>query len=159
VAAQVFTERGYDATGMEHLAKAAGITKSSFYHHVSGKEELLRRSLDRALGHPVCGVGGRRFRPAVVRLEQVLRGSVRCGGGTAARDVALRVRGTPTWKRAAVARRREFGSSVAELVLRPRRPGPGADIEPDLRALAVRHGELADTSGNTPGGGWTPTRW
>src|SRR4051812_14433566 len=49
VAAQAFLQRGYDATSMEDLSRAAGITKSSFYHHVSGKEALLRGALDRAL--------------------------------------------------------------------------------------------------------------
>ena len=41
VAVAVFNERGYDGTSMEHLSKAAGISKSSIYHHVVGKEELL----------------------------------------------------------------------------------------------------------------------
>lgn len=49
VAARVFIERGYDATSMEDLSAAAGITKSSFYHHVRGKEGLLRAALERAL--------------------------------------------------------------------------------------------------------------
>ena len=49
VAARVFNERGYDATSMEDLSAAAGITKSSFYHHVRGKEALLRAALERAL--------------------------------------------------------------------------------------------------------------
>ncbi|NJP81605.1 helix-turn-helix transcriptional regulator, partial [Streptomyces sp. AA8] len=40
VAVEVFNERGYDGTSMEHLSKAAGISKSSIYHHVKGKEEL-----------------------------------------------------------------------------------------------------------------------
>ncbi len=34
---------------MEHLSRAAGISKSSIYHHVSGKEELLGRAVGRAL--------------------------------------------------------------------------------------------------------------
>ena len=42
VAVAEFNTRGYDATSMEDLSRAAGITKSSFYHHISGKEELLR---------------------------------------------------------------------------------------------------------------------
>src|ERR1700754_1731278 len=49
VAVQEFNARGYDATSMEDLSRAAGITKSSFYHHVSGKEDLLRAALERAL--------------------------------------------------------------------------------------------------------------
>lgn len=49
VAVRVFNERGYDGTSMEHLSKAVSISKSSIYHHVSGKEELLRRAVSRAL--------------------------------------------------------------------------------------------------------------
>jgi len=49
VAVRVFNERGYDGTSMEDLARAAGISKSSFYHHVSGKEALLAAACDRAL--------------------------------------------------------------------------------------------------------------
>src|SRR6476619_1713607 len=52
VAVAVFNEQGYDAASMEDLSRAAGITKSSFYHHVSGKESLLRAALERA----VCAV-------------------------------------------------------------------------------------------------------
>src|SRR5258708_19795134 len=49
VAVTVFNQRGYDGTSMEHLADKLGISKSSIYHHVSGKSELLRLSIDRPL--------------------------------------------------------------------------------------------------------------
>jgi AcrR family transcriptional regulator len=75
VAVEVFNVRGYDGTSMEDLAKAAGITKSSIYHHVSGKEELLRLAVARALDglfsvldEPEAVEGG-----AASRLEYVIR--------------------------------------------------------------------------------------
>src|SRR6202034_3634664 len=49
VAVEVFNERGYDGASMEDLSRRLGIAKSGIYHHVSGKEELLRLALDRAL--------------------------------------------------------------------------------------------------------------
>jgi AcrR family transcriptional regulator len=49
IALIVFLEQGYDGTSMADLSAAAGITKSSLYHHVSSKEELLRLGIDRAL--------------------------------------------------------------------------------------------------------------
>ena len=49
VAVQVFTERGYDGTSMEHLSRASGLSKSSLYHHIDSKEHLLRLALERAV--------------------------------------------------------------------------------------------------------------
>jgi AcrR family transcriptional regulator len=44
----VFSERGYDGTTMADLARATGLTKAAIYHHVQGKEHLLRLALERA---------------------------------------------------------------------------------------------------------------
>ena len=49
IAVPLFVARGYDATRVEHIAKAANISQSSLYHHVKGKEELLERALIRAI--------------------------------------------------------------------------------------------------------------
>ena len=78
VAATTFTERGYDGTSMEDLARKLGITKSAIYHHVSGKDELLRLATNRALDglsaviDEAATVEGR----AIDRLELVVRRSV-----------------------------------------------------------------------------------
>src|SRR5262249_16040664 len=40
-AAQIICEKGYDATSMNDIAEAVGITKSGLYHLVSGKRNLL----------------------------------------------------------------------------------------------------------------------
>jgi TetR/AcrR family transcriptional regulator, cholesterol catabolism regulator len=41
VAAQLFVERGYDATSMQEIADRMGILKGSVYHYVKTKEDLL----------------------------------------------------------------------------------------------------------------------
>ena len=49
VAIEEFTKRGYDGTSIEHLSTATGLSKSSLYHHVEGKEHILRLGLERAV--------------------------------------------------------------------------------------------------------------
>jgi AcrR family transcriptional regulator len=49
VAVGVFAERGYDGTTIDDIAAAAGVAKSSIYHHVDNKAELLELAVDRAM--------------------------------------------------------------------------------------------------------------
>ncbi|MDI3384777.1 TetR/AcrR family transcriptional regulator [Streptomyces sp. B-S-A8] len=118
VAVRIFNERGYDGTSMEHLSKAAGISKSSIYHHVAGKEELLRRAVSRALDglFEILGEEHARVGRAVDRLEYVTRRMV--GVLTAELPyvtLLLRVRGNTATEQWALERRREFDHEVAEL--------------------------------------------
>ncbi|MFB6985435.1 TetR/AcrR family transcriptional regulator [Streptomyces sp. NPDC056178] len=119
VAVRVFNERGYDGTSMEHLSKAAGISKSSIYHHVAGKEELLRRAVSRALDglFGILDEPGATQGRAIEQVEYVTRRTV---------DVLiaelpyvtllLRVRGNTTTERWAMERRREFDHRVTDLL-------------------------------------------
>lgn len=131
-AALLFYERGYDGTSMEELSKRLGITKSAIYHHVSGKEELLRQIVDRALDglFAVADDVQRRDGPAVERLEHLVRGSVHV---LAERlpfvTVLLRVRGNSDVELEALARRRQFDRIVARLVAQAEAEG---DIRPDV---------------------------
>jgi len=43
----LFAERGYEAVGVDDIAAAAGIATPSFYHHFSGKADLLWATLSR----------------------------------------------------------------------------------------------------------------
>ncbi len=130
VVAREFLARGYDATSMDDLGRATGLTKSTFYHHVASKEELLRLAVARAvdalfavLDEPPATVGR-----AVDRLEHVLRRSA---------DVLvellpyvtllLRVRGNTEAERWALSRRREFDTRLSALV-------QSAIDEDDIRA-------------------------
>jgi AcrR family transcriptional regulator len=138
VAVEVFNERGYDGASMEDLSRRLGIAKSGIYHHVSGKEELLRLALDRALDG--LWEAGERARgldaPAIERLEALVRDAVLV---LAERlpyvTLLLRVRGNTEVERAALDRRRAFDALVADLVAEAERDGDiRADVDPRLAA-------------------------
>ncbi|GAB5602261.1 TetR/AcrR family transcriptional regulator [Thermus sp. FJN-A] len=40
-AAKLFTEKGYEATSVQDLAQALGLSKAALYHHFRSKEEVL----------------------------------------------------------------------------------------------------------------------
>ncbi|HEY0402894.1 MAG TPA: TetR/AcrR family transcriptional regulator [Blastococcus sp.] len=137
VAVAVFNERGYEATSMDELALRAGITKSAIYHHVPGKEELLRLAVDRALDglfavtrEPEATTG-----PAIGRLEHVVRGSVRVlTAELPFVTLLLRVRGNTDVERAALERRREFDRIVSDLVRAAEREG---SVRPDVDPAVI----------------------
>ena len=86
VAVEEFNTRGYDATSMEDISRAAGITKSSFYHHVTGKEDLLRAALERALDglFGILDEPDVAGRPPLDRLRHIVRRQVEVLPGRAA---------------------------------------------------------------------------
>src|SRR5258708_33961089 len=40
-AAQIILRKGYDATSINDIANALGMTKAGLYHYINGKKELL----------------------------------------------------------------------------------------------------------------------
>ena len=141
VAVEVFNVRGYDGTSMEDLAKAAGITKSSIYHHVTGKEELLRLAVTRALD----GLFGVLEEPeatqgaAVDRYAYVIRCTcLELADKLPYVTLLLRVRGNTAAEREALARRREFDHRVADLAAAAIADGDlRADLDPRLTSRLV----------------------
>ncbi|GHJ40305.1 TetR/AcrR family transcriptional regulator [Streptomyces sp. TS71-3] len=139
VAVTVFNERGYDGTSMEHLSRAAGISKSSIYHHVSGKEELLRRAVSRALDglFGILDEEHARVGRAVERLEYVTRRMVQVLTAELPYvTLLLRVRGNTATERWALERRRDFDHQVAALLKEAAADG---DVRGDVEVrLATR---------------------
>ena len=134
---EVFNERGYDGTSMEDLSGRLGIGKSSIYHHVASKEQLLHLALDHALtGLESASEQIRTSEgPAVERLEMLLRRSIavlidRLPYVT----LLLRVRGNSTVERQALTRRRQIDHLVTDLVQEAVRDGA---LRPDLDPAVV----------------------
>lgn len=138
VAVAEFNARGYDATSMEHLSRAAGITKSSFYHHVSGKEQLLRMALERALSglFGILDEMGAQEGPPMDRLRHIVRRQVEVLTAELPYvTLLLRVRGNTETERWALDRRRAFDAAVAALVADAAAHGQvRADVDPALAA-------------------------
>jgi AcrR family transcriptional regulator len=132
VAVEVFIERGYDGTSMEDLARATGISKSSIYHHIASKEQLLRLALERALGavfaateEPAATSG-----PAVQRLEYVIGRMVEVLAAELPYvTLLLRVRGNTATERWALDRRREFDRFMRRLFVAAAEAG---DVRQDV---------------------------
>ncbi|HEX3605682.1 MAG TPA: TetR/AcrR family transcriptional regulator [Candidatus Dormibacteraeota bacterium] len=119
VAVEVFNLRGYDGTSMEDLAQACGITKSSIYHHVRSKEELLRLAVSRALDmlNAVLEEAETREGRAIDRLEHMVRGSIRVVVEELPYvTLLLRVRGNTRAEQWALQRRREFDNRLSQIV-------------------------------------------
>ncbi|MGA9101151.1 TetR/AcrR family transcriptional regulator [Aeromicrobium sp.] len=119
VAVEVFTARGYDGTSMEHLSRASGLSKSSIYHHVDGKEQLLRLALERALDPLLDSldaddvIAGR----AIDRLHHLVRRDVQILADRLPYvTLLLRVHGNTETERWALDQRRTFDRRVARLV-------------------------------------------
>jgi AcrR family transcriptional regulator len=132
VAVDAFNERGYDATSMDELASRLGVTKSAIYHHVSGKVELLRLALDRALDalSAVTEEPGATTGRAIDRLEHVVRRSVHVlTAELPFVTLLLRVRGNSEVEQAALQRRRELDRIVTDLVRAAEEEG---DVRPDV---------------------------
>jgi AcrR family transcriptional regulator len=120
VAVAVFLEHGYDRASMGDIARASGLGKSSLYHHVSGKEELLDRGVGRALDVLIGMLEEAEADSsglAVERLRRIVRRTVEITMDYLP-EVALllRVRGNSEAERHAVDRRREFDRRVSRVV-------------------------------------------
>lgn len=136
VAVVLFNERGYDGTGMEELGRRLGLSKSSIYHHISGKEQLLELAVNRALDalFAVLDEDRKPRSTATAHLEHVVRRSVEvlCAELPYV-TLLLRVHGNSKVEQQALARRREFDHSIADLVARAAAEGSVRDdIAPHL---------------------------
>ncbi|WP_205698824.1 TetR/AcrR family transcriptional regulator [Conexibacter sp. SYSU D00693] len=59
VAAQLFSQSGYAAVGVDEIGRRAGMTGPGIYRHFAGKDEILATLLEQVLDGIVSATGGR----------------------------------------------------------------------------------------------------
>ncbi|KMO81987.1 TetR/AcrR family transcriptional regulator [Mycolicibacterium obuense] len=119
VAVQVFTDRGYDGTSFQHLSAASGLSKSSIYHHIDGKEQLLRLGLERALEPLIASTteDAATTGPAVDRLGYLIRRNLQIMAERLPYvTLLLNVHGNTEPERWALEQRRSYDKFVAGVV-------------------------------------------
>jgi AcrR family transcriptional regulator len=137
VATELFYRQGYDATSMQDIAAAAKINKSSLYHHIWGKEELLEA---------ICG---RAFAPLNASLEQAVTrdagpgqrvllafaGAVRTAlADPRGTSIIVRLQGKSEVAERVKGWRRDYEQRFADLIALAQKSG---DVRADIGALML----------------------
>ncbi|MBB2943534.1 AcrR family transcriptional regulator [Actinoplanes lutulentus] len=135
-AVRLFNTHGYDATSMFDVAESLNITKSTLYHHVSSKEQLLTMAVDRGLDGLFEAAAHSTQTTATAQLEDLIKKSVHV---LAERlefvTLLLRVHGNTEAEQHALTRRREFDRIVTDLVEKAQAEGGiRSDVDPATAA-------------------------
>lgn len=111
-AAQLFAEKGYEATSLDNIAERLGMHKATLYHYVDNKESILYQCLVLSFGD----------------IDQVIE-------GTKDRKVPVLERLRMFVRSLAVAQNNDFGRCLVLVGSRPLEMTPGGEIRQFQRRL------------------------
>ena len=141
-AAQIFRDRGYDATSVSDIARALGITKAGLYHYFESKEALLFEitsyGLDRVRDEVI--LPARAVRDPEARLRQMVTRHARIAtqGRGAIAQIVDEVRALPPPARKRVEERmRAYVDLVRETLVELRSAGRLRDVDPTVATFSV----------------------
>src|SRR5258706_52710 len=150
-AAQMFRDRGFDATSVSDVARALGMTKAGLYHHFESKEALLHEimnyGLDRVRDDVVIPV--RAIRDPEERLRQLVVRHARIAtrGRGAIAHLGDEIRSLPPPARKQLEERmRAYFDLVRETVRELRDAGRLRDVDPTVDCRDVRSAGSAPTA-------------
>jgi AcrR family transcriptional regulator len=141
-AAQIFRDRGYDATSVSDIAKALGITKAGLYHYFESKEALLLEithyGLDRVRDDVIIPVRavrdpGERLRQLVVRHACIATS----GRGAIAQLVDEIGALPPPARRQVEERMRAYFDLVRDTLCELRDAGRLRDVDPTVATFGI----------------------
>jgi AcrR family transcriptional regulator len=138
-AAQIFHDRGFDATSVSDIARALGMTKAGLYHYFSSKEallfEIMMFGLERV--HDEVLVPVRAIRDPEVRLRQLIVRHARIT--TRARGaVTVETRALPPAQRLKIERRmRIYVDLVRDTIAEIAKTGRLRDVDPTVATFSL----------------------
>lgn len=141
-AAQIFRERGYDATSVSDIARALGITKAGLYHYFESKEALLFEitayGLDRVRDDVIVPV--RAIRDPEDRLRQLVVRHARIAthGRGAVAQLVDEVRALPPAQRKQLEERmRSYFDLVRDTLAELKTAGRLRDVDPTVATFGL----------------------
>lgn len=141
-AAQLFRDRGFDATSVSDVARALGLTKAGLYHHFESKEallfEILTFGLDRVRDEVLVPV--RTIRDPEERLRQLIARHARIAtrGQGAVAYLGDEVRALPSSARREIERRqRVYLDLLRRTLAELKQQRKLHDVDPTVAAFGI----------------------
>jgi TetR/AcrR family transcriptional regulator, cholesterol catabolism regulator len=133
-AAQIILRKGYDATSVNDIANALGMTKAGLYHYINGKKELLFDIMNFGLDELDAEVvtPARAVPDASARLRFIIAGHARLvtrGQGAITILVDEITALTPAQSRKITSRKREYFECLRGLLNRLKEEGRLQDVD------------------------------
>lgn len=141
----LFAEQGFEATTVDQIADAAGMSRRTFFRYFAGKDELV---LDRIVASGRLVADALRARPAGEAAWPALRAAfaetiaLQEQHPETSRRVQVMLRDEPALRTTVEARRRLWLELLAPLAAQRLAGGPGGDTS-DLSSAAVTSSAIA----------------
>ena len=149
VAWDLFAAEGYEATTVDEIARAAGVSRRTFFRYFTSKEDVLVETSD-ALAEDLLKAFSLRpaHEPPLVAIHRALRPVVeaRLADAGQARAIIRLLRESRTLRRAMLERHARMEERLAALLARRLGKDPRKDSTPALLAFVAR--ALLDTAFN-----------
>jgi len=145
----LFGSRGYEAATVDEIARAAGVSRRTFFRYFSSKEDVVVGTSD-ALAEAVLAAFSRRppHEPPLVAIQRTLRPVVvsRLAEAGQARAIIRLLRESRTLRRAMLERHARMEERLAAILAQRLGTDPRRDPTPALLAFVTR--ALMDTAFN-----------
>jgi AcrR family transcriptional regulator len=146
---RLFAAEGYEAATVADIARAAGVSRRTFFRYFSSKEDVVVGTSD-ALAEDLLAAFARRppGEPPLEAIRETLRPLVasRLADARQARAIVRLLRESRTLRRAMLERHARMEERLADLLARRTRAGRRSDPTPALLAFVTR--ALLDTAFN-----------